>query len=171
MTKNKIRYIARNKRDSMPYKDKIIKDQTIVSKIEQYDKYINAIIIGSYVAINSEVNVSSLNKDKSYIAYPVVKGEDMDFIIPDKNTSWKKNSFGVSEPTSGVNVNNKIDLLIVPSLAKNKDNYRLGYGKGYYDKFIKKYKPKHTLGVIYSNMCYDFKEDIWDIALDDYVND
>lgn len=59
------------------------------------------------------------------------------------NTIIKKNTWGIPEPLDGIEVNNsKIDLVFVPLLAFNKVGHRVGYGKGFYDKFLSKCRPE-----------------------------
>ena len=53
------------------------------------------------------------------------------------NTVIKKNSWNIPEPVDGIEVpNNKIDVVFVPLLAFDKKGNRVGYGKGFYDKFL-----------------------------------
>ena len=53
------------------------------------------------------------------------------------NTVIKKNDWGIPEPVDGIELNNsKIDVVFVPLLAFNKEGHRVGYGKGFYDKFL-----------------------------------
>ena len=83
--------------------------------------------------------------------------------VTDKNNlmnffSWKRNDalfvnkFGILEPAK---TQIKIpDVMLVPILAFDKDKYRLGYGKGFYDRYLNKYLKKFqnilTVGVAFS---------------------
>lgn len=59
------------------------------------------------------------------------------------NTVIRKNTWGIPEPVDGIEVNSsKIDVIFVPLLAFNKAGHRVGYGKGFYDKFLSKCKPE-----------------------------
>jgi 5-formyltetrahydrofolate cyclo-ligase len=54
----------------------------------------------------------------------------------------EKNGWGISEPKQGVPTpSEKIDLVIVPLLAFDKQGHRVGYGKGFYDRFLKECRP------------------------------
>ena len=54
-----------------------------------------------------------------------------------KETRLEKNSWNVPEPVQSTKANNKeIDAIVIPLLAFDKDGYRVGYGKGYYDRFL-----------------------------------
>jgi len=64
------------------------------------------------------------------------------FLLTD-NTKIKKNSYNIPEPVDGIEVpNTKIDVVFVPLLAYDKQGNRVGYGKGFYDKFLSKCKPE-----------------------------
>jgi len=71
--------------------------------------------------------------------YPVINDEGaMDCVIVNDNTTFATNAFGVSEPEDGLPMfPEEIDLVIVPLLAFDANGYRVGYGKGYYDRFLK----------------------------------
>ena len=61
----------------------------------------------------------------------------MEHIIFDASTDWVSNAFGINEPSAGAIVSPaEIDLVLVPLLAFDENGYRVGYGKGYYDRFL-----------------------------------
>ncbi|MGZ9734623.1 5-formyltetrahydrofolate cyclo-ligase [Flavobacterium sp. GNP002] len=63
------------------------------------------------------------------------------FLLTD-NTRIKKNEYNIPEPVDGIIVpSNKIDVVFVPLLAFDKKGHRVGYGKGFYDKFLSECKP------------------------------
>jgi 5-formyltetrahydrofolate cyclo-ligase len=63
------------------------------------------------------------------------------FLLTD-NTKIKKNEYNIPEPVDGIEVPaNKIDVVFVPLLAFDKKGHRVGYGKGFYDKFLSECKP------------------------------
>lgn len=68
-----------------------------------------------------------------------------------KQTELINNAFGIDEPKEGTLIpESEIDLVLVPLLAFDKNGYRVGYGKGYYDKFLPQCKP----GVIKAGLCF-----------------
>jgi 5-formyltetrahydrofolate cyclo-ligase len=78
------------------------------------------------------------------LAYPVSNFEQLsiDAGMVDDDTDYKMNQYGIAEP-----VNNRLiepqslDMVIVPLLAFDQQGYRLGYGKGFYDRFLSKCRP------------------------------
>ena len=116
-----------------------------------------SIIIALYYPSNFELNVLKILDLKYFsrqtILLPITeKNNLMNFYQWKKNDVLAVNDFGILEP---IKAEAKIpDLIIVPLLAFDKDKFRLGYGKGYYDryldKFIKEYKNIMTVGVAFS---------------------
>jgi 5-formyltetrahydrofolate cyclo-ligase len=64
------------------------------------------------------------------------------FLLTD-NTQIKKNEYNIPEPVDGLEVPaTKIDVVFVPLLTFDKKGHRVGYGKGFYDKFLSECKPE-----------------------------
>lgn len=62
---------------------------------------------------------------------------DMDAVIFEEGQSLTLNPFGINEPAGGEVVDpEEIDLIFIPMLAFDQQGYRVGYGKGYYDRFL-----------------------------------
>ncbi len=76
--------------------------------------------------------------------------------------------YHILEPQGQIMEKEEIDLIIVPMLAINKGNYRVGYGKGYYDNYLHDYKGM-TLGIIKASLLLDFKEEEHDVRLKDVI--
>ncbi len=104
-----------------------------------------------YISAKSEVNTALLialllKEGKSVCAPRVLSKADMEAAYID-GTGFKKGSFGIWEPL-GPRAE-KIDFIVVPGVAFDDKGNRLGYGKGYYDRFLTKH-PAPTLGLGYS---------------------
>ncbi len=75
------------------------------------------------------------------IVYPVSNfaTNGMKAILIDEETVYKTNEYGITEPKSGIEINAKeIDLILVPMIICDMQGYRVGYGKGFYDRFLAK---------------------------------
>jgi len=75
--------------------------------------------------------------------YPLMikntKNCEISAVIVDDNTSFEINKFGIEEPIDGIDmIPTEIDMFIVPLLGFDKKGHRVGYGKGCYDRFLKK---------------------------------
>ncbi|MCL6461870.1 MAG: 5-formyltetrahydrofolate cyclo-ligase [Flavobacterium micromati] len=64
------------------------------------------------------------------------------FLLTD-STKIKKNEYNIPEPVNGIEVpSNKIEVVFIPLLAFDKNGHRVGYGKGFYDKFLSECKSE-----------------------------
>ena len=83
-------------------------------------------------------------KDKEIvISKSNFKTQDLTNYLLTDNTAIKTNAWGIPEPIDGIEVNNsKIDVVFVPLLAFDKSGHRVGYGKGFYDKFLANCNPE-----------------------------
>ena len=129
--------------------------KVICEKITKLEVYKSAKTIFAYYPLPYEVDISVLFKDKTKNWFlPKVSGEDMEFYRYTLGDKLVKGKFGVYEPVSD-NISDLLpDLIIVPALSVDKNNYRLGYGKGFYDRFLAKYEKKQplTLTPIFSEL-------------------
>ena len=113
--------------------------------------------IALYFPSNFELNVLKIlefnNISSQDILLPVIdKNNRMNFFSWKKNDVLFVNEFGILEPNKTIV---KIpDIILVPILAFDKNKYRLGYGKGFYDRYLNKYLKQFknilTVGVAFS---------------------
>ena len=92
---------------------------------------------------------------------PRVDGDKM-VAVPYGET--KVGAFGIDEP-SGKPYKGKIDVTVIPLLAVNERGYRIGYGKGFYDKYLKDKRTK-KVGLGYAFQIDSFQEEEHDVPLD-----
>jgi 5-formyltetrahydrofolate cyclo-ligase len=87
------------------------------------------------------------------ICYPVIDTSSnyMDVFGVDHQTEFEENKYGITEPLNGEKIEpTEVDLIIMPLFAFDERGYRVGYGKGYYDKYVARCKPDViTVGVSY----------------------
>ena len=117
--------------------------------LEQWQIFKDAKVIMGYQSINNEPYVPCEISGKTVVlpVTDVKKG----IITPHTFTSLKKGTYNIDEPTGGEQYRGKIDLIIVPGVCFNKKGYRVGYGKGYYDRFLKG-KDSITVGLCYESL-------------------
>ena len=87
-----------------------------------------------------EINLLELTKDDKNFYLPKVKGDDLEVCPYIDETQLELSEFGVLEPATNQVDKNLLDLVVVPALLVDKNKFRLGYGKGFYDRFLKDFK-------------------------------
>ena len=146
--KNKLREIAKEKRYNI--------DATILnSKIENNFVKLNELKLAknilTYYSFNNEVSTLFCfnNKNKTWYL-PRIQGLDLE-ICPYNEGELEYNNFKLLQPTNkAIESTSIIDMVIIPCIAADRNGYRLGYGKGYYDRFLPRLN-KETIKVIF---CY-----------------
>ena len=128
----------RKKKYSNNYKIKFSNLINILNK-----KKINKGIIGGYFPVNYEIDdlkILEKLKSKNYkISLPIIKkSNQLDFYIWSSKFPMKINRYGIPEPLKKRLV--YPDVLLVPTVAFDNRKFRLGYGGGYYDRYIEKIK-------------------------------
>lgn len=137
--------------------DRYNKSISIKNKIMDLDVYKNSKVIALYSSMKSEVDTKDLIKEslslgKSVLLPRIINKNKMIFIEINNDTEYERNSFGVLEPI-GKEVSD-IDLMIIPGVAFDKFNNRLGYGRGYYDKYLKD-KDIYKIGICFIEQMVD----------------
>lgn len=118
--------------------------------------------------INTEYILQILmGKDKEIIISKTdFDNLEMIHYVLTENTKIKKNQYNIPEPVDGIEVPpHKIEVVFVPLLAFDRNGHRVGYGKGFYDKFLEKcHKDVIKVGLSYfesENLIEDvFEQDI-----------
>ena len=119
-------------------------------------KKVSGRIIGGYYPYNYEIDIlqilENFKKKKFIITLPKIKkNSQMDFFQWSKTDPLSINKFGIPEPIS--RIVKYPDVLLVPLLAFDQNFNRIGYGGGFYDRYIKKIKKRKkvlTIGFAYS---------------------
>jgi 5-formyltetrahydrofolate cyclo-ligase len=122
---------------------------------------------------DKEIIISKSNFSSSDSEQAQQTREMTHFLLTD-NTKIKKNQYNIPEPVGGLEVpTSKIEVVFVPLLAFDKSGHRVGYGKGFYDKFLKECNPdtngnepaKQTIKIGLS--CFEAEEQIEDVFEND----
>lgn len=197
--KNILRKTILNARDAMEQSEVIRKSKIIIDKLMSMEAWKDSNVIMSYVNFKNEVITidfikKSLSEGKR-VAVPLVtqiskedcsqskarKVEKM--IIPceiyNLDTDLERSSFGILEPKKDkrreIDVRD-IEMIIVPGIAFDINKNRLGFGAGYYDRFLKSIRQKHqentrrhnlTIGIAFEEQLVDtVPVEVHDVPLD-----
>ncbi|HET7405166.1 MAG TPA: 5-formyltetrahydrofolate cyclo-ligase, partial [Candidatus Bathyarchaeia archaeon] len=127
------------------------KSTDIVDQVLLLHEYVRARGIACYVSKDSEVNTrtllrNALDRDKRVLV-PVVKAGDIDLFFSEIKELGKElapGTFGILEPkpefVRPVDLD-AVDLIFVPGIVWDRDGYRLGWGRGYFDRVLTKLPP------------------------------
>lgn len=159
--KRNIRKEVLMKRSKMKAEEKELKDNIILEKLFETNLYKNARNIFTYISFGDEINTIKLIeralKDNKNISVPKTYRETrtMNAIFIPCLKELKENHMGILEPIDDSIVIKKedIDLIIVPGAVFDKDFNRIGYGGGYYDRYLEDIAYKNNKVVL----AYDFQ--------------
>ena len=151
-------------------------DQALTERLLQHPFYQEAKVIATYLSFPHEFQTQELIeqalKDGKKVLIPKTypKGR-MDFVVYDLQ-QLVKTSFGLLEPQGDLEIvdASQIDLIHVPGLAFTTEGYRIGYGGGYYDRYLE-YFSGHTLSTIYPCQIQDFIPENHDIPVQEVLID
>lgn len=158
--KKLIRSSIRKLRDSLPEDERSLKSAGITDNVTGTPEYKAARDVLIYVSTGSEADTTELIKrcfeDKKNVYVPKVYGKDMRFISIGSLDELTPGYYGIMEPVSDEPVWEKgsrdtynDSLCIMPGLAFDRKFNRIGYGGGFYDKFLEKAQ------VYKMAVCYD----------------
>ena len=109
-----------------------------------------------------------VRRGKTVLLPRVIDGENMEIRLYEKPEDLQEGSYGIMEPT-GEPYRGAVDVTVVPLLAVNGNGYRLGYGGGFYDRYLKGKKTlKVGLGYAFQ-LTDELCEDGWDEPLDSFI--
>lgn len=153
MNKTELRKYAKEYRKSIPVRELSKKIHENLFSLAEWNSAVN---VFSYLSIDNEVDTKELLMLKNKNWYlPKVENQNM-LVCPYKNCNLISNKYKIPEPDTNPVNPNIIDLIIIPALAVDKNGYRLGYGGGFYDRFLM--SLKHTpikVVLAYSDLLFD----------------
>lgn len=185
MDKQTLRVLMKEKRNAISPKEHALWDDAIVNQLLHLDVYDSCKVILSYAALGSEVNLAKLLiqavLDGKRVYYPKVSGEDMEFFLITQIEQLKEGHFQVLEPSGrephlDLACDWSKTLILCPGLAFGENGHRIGYGKGYYDRYIGRCKAHNidftTIGIAYDcQITNDFLGDSYDEPLDMIISE
>lgn len=112
-----------------------------------------------YADYNHEVMTRSIIenawKTGKEVAVPKVEGSDMTFYRLTEFSQLSTGYCGIPEPEEGEIVNWEKGLIIMPGVAFDRKNHRVGYGGGFYDRYLEKYRELDRLALAFSFQIMD----------------
>lgn len=128
---------------------------SLAEQLFAHPLYRNAHSIYAYLSYNQEVRTEPILRrawaDGKRVAVPKVFGQEMRFLWLDEQSVVEAGYRGIPEPISGEIADDPDALVLMPGLAFDLQGHRLGYGGGFYDRFLER-EPHPTVA-----LCYDFQ--------------
>jgi len=140
------------KRDMTSFDMMKIASQQMHKKLRKSKIFREAKKIGSYYPFGSEVLTQDIMQEilssGKELFLPKVKGDKMEFRKITDFSCLEQGSFEIMEPKDDCPVDNSLDLILVPTVGISQEGVRLGYGHGFYDKFLSENKTE-TVALTY----------------------
>jgi 5-formyltetrahydrofolate cyclo-ligase len=152
-----------------------ITSKQIQDNLRKIDFFRSAKSIGAYYSIGSEVRTQDilqeiLNAGKD-LALPKVVKNDLVFKKITSFSDLEPGNFSIMEPKDKCEIVKNFDVVVVPAIALTRDGFRLGYGFGYFDRFLRGKKLK-TIALSYAKQIIkSFPHDEQDIKINCIVTE
>lgn len=173
MTKQQLRAQLKKERASITETQRMIWNEKLAWHLMTWEPFQKAQQIMIYLSIGWEIDtwgmVEELSKRGTEIYVPVVQKKPKRLVATRylAKEQLVPGDFGILEPAPGALTVDPahLDLVIVPGLAFTPEGYRLGYGGGYYDRFLLT-TPALKVGLCYTAFLRDLPLDEWDQPVD-----
>lgn len=152
-------------------------NESLCRYLNDFLDVVNVLQIGAFLPIGSEPDLSHVLKrwlsadSARQVFLPVTEGKTMRFAFWDPSLPLRTGKFGVKEPTT--EIFSDPTLLLVPCVGLDLEGYRLGYGGGYYDRYLSDVAVRPlTAGICFFEFCrLNFETDPFDAKLDSVISD
>lgn len=133
-------------------------------------------VVYFYYPLGKEVNLlplaEKLLEEGRKIAFPRTSGETMDFYPVRSLTDFVEGNFHIMEPVGKIPLTEEEPLVLVPGLGFDRKGRRLGYGKGYYDRYFARFPSCRKIGASYwSQIVEELPCGEHDVAMDEVVTE
>ena len=158
MNKTELRACIKQKKKEYSSEELAHLSATICREVEQHPLFQSAQTVLLYHALPDEVQTQELIHrwhDKKLILLPVVVGDELEIRCYQGNHNLHTGAFRIQEPEGAAFTEfSRIDLAIIPGVAFDRQNNRLGRGKGYYDRLLSRLRCHHIYTI---GLAYDFQ--------------
>ena len=149
--KKSLRKLLLEKRDNTSFDLMKIASKKIQKNLKKIEPFRNATKIGAYYPIGSEVMTQDIIQELLSIGkqvyLPKTKEDNMEFRRIMEFKDLEQGRFDILEPKENCPVNNKLDAILVPTVGITSKGIRLGYGHGFYDRFLANNKTAVTISL------------------------
>jgi 5-formyltetrahydrofolate cyclo-ligase len=168
--KNALRELLLERRDNTSFDLLKIASKKMQKRINKVYAFKDAQKIGLYYPIGSEILTQDIiqeliSKGKD-VFLPKVTGENIEFRKIEDFASLEMGNFNIMEPKEDCIVNNNLDIIVVPTVGISPTGIRLGYGHGFYDKFLAKNRTTTISLILEKQIIKNIPKSEYDISMD-----
>lgn len=171
--KKELRQTVLNQMKKLSGKEKEQADSWLTQRLLSSAAYQKAQVIATYLSMPHEVSTAAFIEqaqlDGKRVLVPKTYGQGRMIFVDFDGNRLQKSSFGLMEPTSEEAVDKtEIDLIHVPGVVFNAQGFRIGYGGGYYDRYLADYTGA-SISTIYAVQQAEFTPSQHDIAVKELI--
>ena len=157
MDKSALRRTIREKKRAMTDQQIESASAELAERLFAHPAYQQAKALYGYLSYNQEVRTAAIleraQRDGKRVAVPKVYGDEMKFLWLDDLAAVAPGTYGIPEPVAdGPVAGDPAALVLMPGLAFDREGHRMGYGGGFYDKYLAAHPGHPTLA-----LCYGFQ--------------
>lgn len=157
------------RRDTISDDFMTIASKQIQKNLKKISQYTEAQTIAAYYSVGSEVKTGRIIQEalsfSKTVALPRVEGGGIAFCSVDDFEDMEPGEFGIMEPKQNRPKIEKFDIILVPAIAMTRQGDRLGYGRGFYDRFLAG-SDAVTIALTYSKLLVkNIPSDVHDIPI------
>ena len=157
MNKKEARTLIKERRMNLSKEYIDVASDKIFEKLLQNEYFKNAKVVMSYMDFKNEVKTDKINdfikNSGKILVLPKVIDKETMIVIEDKN-QYIVSPFGNKEP-DGEEYKGNIDVIITPGVAFDRDKNRVGFGRGYYDRFFVKHPNAKKIAIAFEKQIID----------------
>lgn len=165
--KTDLRRRAKELRKTLPLPE--ISDK-LADLVRCSDSYISAKNVMLFYPTKYEIDLRKLFEDDKNFYLPRINGKELEVCPYKLGDKLEKSEFHILEPTSIAVDKNILDLVIVPALMVDDEGFRLGYGGGFYDRFLKNFKVKTICAIPKELRAQHLPHNDFDISIDEIIS-
>lgn len=176
--KQLLRVAYRQRRGALSAQERAEADAAIFNHVTALPAYRDAAVVLAYSAIGSEAGTRAIIEHalecKKTVLLPVTdpRTETMFAARLTRADALMPGGYGIPEPQEVHPYEGEIGLVLVPGLVFHPNGYRIGYGKGYYDKFFSKGGKSVKIGLAYAcQLCSELFGEAHDVRMDYIVTE
>lgn len=173
--RERLRLETRRRREGLSSEARARGSESIVEAVVPWIAHNNFRSVMLYLSMRCEVQTDALLKrlldSESQVCAPAVDSESLNLVprrIRDPRTDLVRHRYGMLEPRAACPdfPTDRIQLIVVPGIAFDRNGYRLGYGGGFYDRFLVKCPHAVAIGLAYqTQLVADTFPQRWDVPV------